>query len=231
MKGIKGDATNDLEEHAELDKLLKLNNYVYTYYSTNDDDDTYSIEFIVLSKFLVPLLKKLRRKGLWFLAKDYSVGGGDVVENYDLTRIDNTKPVSMVIDASQMARFNLKDDTNPSGWEVVSTVGDKITVKREQKIHFLESDNTADIRAAYERGNYFLNMSFIRELAGEIDIDLLSKNVAVVMIEDPVVNRKTLYRVLYEICKQTVKFQQGGASRKSRKSRKSPNSRQSRKNT
>ena len=234
---IKGEASNDLEQHAEFNKLLKLNDYVYTYYSTNEDDDTYSIEFIVLSRYLVPLLNKLRQKGLWFLAKDYGSLGGDIVENYDKKKNDETKPVSMVINASQLNRFILKDDKNPSGWEVISKHGNQITIEREQNRYFLESDNIAGIKKEYESGNYFLNMSFIRELDGDINIDLLSQNVAVVVIEDPNANQKTLYDVLFGICKQTVKFPQvsvksrksrTSASSKSRKS-KSPNARQTRK--
>ena len=206
---IKGDAPNDLEQHAEFNKLLKLNDYVYTYYSTNEGDDTYSIEFIVLSSFLEPLLEKLRVRGLWFLSKDYAPGG-KYSEHYDASKNDETKAISSVITASSLGRYNLKSDESPDGWEVVDTSsdGEKTTLRREQKIHFLESDNIADIRTTYERGNYFLNMSFVRELAGQIDIDLLSKNVAVVMIEDPVVNRETLYDVLFEICGEVVQLSQ-----------------------
>jgi len=53
---IKGTIENDLEEHAEFDKLLRLNDYVYTYYSTNKNDGTYSIEFVVLADYMDTIL-------------------------------------------------------------------------------------------------------------------------------------------------------------------------------
>lgn len=193
---IKGEFNNDLEEHAETDKLLKLNDYVYTYYSTNKGDDTYSIEFVVLADHMNIILEELDKKGMWYCAKNYKTE--KYVEKYDKELNDFTKKKTINIREKDLRFYNEKTENNPYGWEIDEIHGDIITISKEHKIYFLESDTINDFNEMYNDSNYFLNMTYIKQLT-HIDINLLSKNIAVIVVEDPVIERITLYDELLKI--------------------------------
>ena len=75
-KRLNREIENDVEDHlfdnkVLLEQMINLNNYVYTYYSTNSQDNTQSIEFIVLSDAVDPILEKLKYFNYWYIAKKY----------------------------------------------------------------------------------------------------------------------------------------------------------------
>lgn len=224
IQQIKGTAPNDLEEHAERDKLLPLNDYVYTHYSTNALDDTYSIEFVVLADYMNIILDELKKKGMWYCAKNYKTG--EYIKEYD-NKINNiTRKIYINIHKEDLGRYKPKTEQNPGGWEIIEMYDKENVVKisRDQKIHFLESDTIKEFDDMYNDGNYFLNMCVIDKMKGIIDIDLLSKNVAIIVVEDPEINRNTLYDELLRIFQEKIHFKRiaqhtkkGGKRKRSRK--------------
>ena len=218
---IKGTDDNDLEEHAELDKLLPLNYFVYTYYSTNVLDDTYSIEFVVLADYMNIILEEFKKKKFWYCAKNYKTN--EFVKHFDEKLNDKVKKMTMNIGKEDLYRFLPKSEKNPYGWEIYKENGDILTMRKDHKIHFLESEYINDIDSMYnDSSNYFLQMSFISDLRNSIDIDLLSENIAVITVEDPEINRNTLYEELYKIFKENINFgnvdkYRKGTSNRSRK--------------
>jgi hypothetical protein len=154
-KQIKGTTENDLEEHAETDKLLRLNDYVYTYYSTNQNDRTYSIEFVVLADYMDTILEELNEKGMWYCAKNYKTN--EYKKKYDAELYNVTEKIYMNIDKNDLISYRLKPLECPNGWEVVKN-NDKekmITISKDHKIHFLESDMIKYFDTMYNNGNYF----------------------------------------------------------------------------
>jgi len=201
---IKREFDNDLDEHSETDKLLKLNDYVYTYYSTNKGDDTYSIEFVVLADHMNIILEELDKKGMWYCAKNYKTE--KYVEKYDKELNDFTKKKTINIRENDLRFYNAKTENNPYGWEIDEIHGDIITISKEHKIHFLESDMINDFNKMYNDSNYFLNMTYIQQLT-HIDINLLSKNIAVIVVEDPVIESRTLYDELLKIFEEKINLE------------------------
>jgi len=197
---INGTIANDLEEHAEFDKLLSLNRYVYTYYSTNQNDRTYSIEFVVLADSMDAIVKELDKKGFWYCAKNYKTN--KYIEKYDPELNNITEKFYMNIDEKDLDRYRLKSLEYPNGWEKVITNNDKgnvITISRDHKIHFLESTIIKKFDSMYNDDNYFLNMFFLPNIKDIVNIDLLSNNVAIIVVEDPEIDRNTLYDELLTI--------------------------------
>jgi hypothetical protein len=206
IKRIKGTEENDLEEHAELDKLLPLNEYVYTHYSTNREDDTYSIEFVILADYMDIILEELDKKGMWYCAKNYKTNEYKMKYDADLNDVTQKKYIN--IRKNDLGRFRPKTEQNPYGWEIVN-INEKeniVTIVRDNKIHFLESDTIEEFKKMYNDSNYFLEMSFIPEMREIIDIDLLSKNIAIITVEDPEINRNTLYDELLKIFQEKLYF-------------------------
>ncbi len=110
---------------------------------------------------------------------------------------------------------------NPNGWQIVGENENTYTIESNRSIYFLSDDW---IESLIEIDPEL----FISESG--IDDPELVNNISYVLIEDPVINRETLYEKLLEILKEVMK-QSGGRRRlrKSRKSRKSKKSRKSRK--
>lgn len=204
---INGTFENDLEEHAEFDKLLRLNDYVYTYYSTNENDGTYSIEFVVLADYMDTILKELDDKGMWYCAKNYKTN--EYIKKYNAELHNITEKIYRNIRKEDLNRYYLKTEQNPSGWEVITNndKGNVITISRDNKIYFLESTTIKEFDSMYNDDNYFLKMSIIPEITDIIDIDLLSNNVAIIVVEDPEINRKTLYDEMLTIFQEKINFE------------------------
>jgi hypothetical protein len=223
-KRIEGTTENDLEEHAETDKLLRLNEYVYTYYSTNEIDRTYSIEFVVLADYMDIILKELNEKGMWYCAKNYKTN--EYIKKYDDELYNITEKIYRNITKEDLNLYDLKSVQYPNGWEVVTT-NDKenmITISKDHKIHFLESTTIKEFNSMYNNSNYFLKMSFLPNTKDIVNIDLLSGNIAIIVVEDPEINRNTLYDELLAIFQEKIDFsrksvdtKKGGRRKRSRK--------------
>jgi hypothetical protein len=204
---INGTIENDLEEHAEFDKLLRLNDYVYTYYSTNQNDGTYSIEFVVLADYMDIILKELDDKEMWYCAKNYKTN--EYIEKYNAELHNITEKIYRNIRKEDLNRYYLKTEQNPSGWEVITNNDDEnvITITKDNKIYFLESTTIKEFDSMYNDDNYFLEMNIIPDIKDIIDIDLLSKNVAIIVVEDPEINRTTLYDEMLTIFQEKIDFE------------------------
>jgi len=224
-KQIKGTTENDLEEHAETDKLLRLNDYVYTYYSTNQNDRTYSIEIVVLADYMDTILEELNKKGMWYCAKNYKTN--EYKKKYDAELYNVTEKIYRNIDKEDLNMYYLKSEQYPNGWEEVVKNNDKenmITISKDHKIHFLESDMIKYFDTMYNNGNYFLEMIFLPNIKDIVNIDLLSGNIAIIVVEDPEIERKTLYDELLTIFQEKIDFERksldtkkGGRWKRSRK--------------
>ena len=193
---LKNESDNDLEEHTyeNINQLLLLNKYVYTYYSTNDGDKTYSIEFAILPQYLDKLTSKLREKRYWYQTKNYKTD--EYVSFYDKYLAKNSFYLSeKIIDKSI---YKLFEDSweFPVNWKEL----DKFTIKKILPVHLFESIEQFMFNT---RMNVFQQI-YVDETFTNINTKLLSENIAIVMIEDPIIDRKTLYRELYNILEEIV---------------------------
>jgi len=221
----------DLDERNEIKELKDLNKYVYTCYSSiGTGDDTESIEFVVLSIYFDAIIEKLRENGLWFVAINYG-SEGQISKNYDQNVNNETSKISMIVNDSELNRYEMKSNEYPNGWEIVKNdENGKITIERDNFTHFLFTDNIKEIEDKYTGQNYFMKRPLISKLAPKIDIGLLANNVAIIMVEDPVVGRKTLNNVLLKIFKEVIpdssqKSMSAGSRKSSSKSKGSRKSR------
>ena len=189
---------NLLSNKSELDTIRKINNFVYTTYSTNNNDKTYSIDLFILNNYSKILIDKLRSKNLWFMTKEYGNDNIIIEINKDLN--NNTYKDYRNINE------NDKDLYDTKYWKEIKKDNNIITLERDADIYFL-SDNTIE---SFKKSS-FNDDYFIKELAfnyhnidNNIDYNLLTKNVSYFIIEDPTIGRKTLYHelllILEEIC-------------------------------
>jgi hypothetical protein len=114
----------------------------------------------------------------------------------------------MNIDKEDLNMYDLKSEQYPNGWEVITT-NDKenmITISKDHKIHFLESTTIKEFDSMYNNGNYFFEMSSLPNIKKYTNIDLLSNNVAIIVVEDPEIDRKTLYDELLTIFQEKIDF-------------------------
>jgi len=197
----------DLDEREEIKQLKDLNKYVYPCYSSiGSGDDTESIEFVVLSSYFDAIVEKLKEEGLWFLAINYG-SEGQISKNYDENINDQTIKISNIVNDSDLKQYDMKSNEHPNGWEIVKNdENGEITIEKDNFTYFLHTSNIDEIENEYTRQNYFMKRPLISKLAGKIDIDLLSNNVALIMVEDPVVGRKTLNTVLLKIFKEVMPY-------------------------
>jgi hypothetical protein len=192
---LKNESDNDLEKHtyAKINELLLLNKYVYTYYSTNEGDKTYSIEFAILPQYLDRLMNKLREKGYWYQTKNYKTG--EYILCYDQYLAKNTFFLSeKIIDKSTYILFQESWEF-PSDWMSL----DKFKIKKVLPVYLFESVQ----QFMFNTGMNVFRQIYVDETFTNINTKLLSENIAIVMIEDPVIDRKTLYCELYDIL-QTI---------------------------
>jgi len=198
---------SSVEEHLSndtetLEQMKNLNKYVYTVYSTNQGDKTYSIEFFILASTLEPLLKKIKEKGYWYIAKNYSTN--ELFENVT-SKNNDTEEQRIQIPLSELSRYNI--DRDEWSWHVESQDSKHAILRRQAPIYFLSPSQVEFFKEDYTNpeGN---NETILYE--GHTFKDLLPE-LAVVTIEDPIIGRKTLYTELYDIVKNIVKT--GGAKK------------------
>ena len=188
---------SSVEEHLSNDteslkQMKDLNKYVYTVYSTNEGDKTYSIEFFILASAVDEVLKKLKEKDYWYIAKNYSTN--EIFENIGSNNKD-TEEQRIQIPLSEVSRYNI--DRDVWSWHIESQDSKQNTtiLRRQAPIYFLSPSQVDFLREEYTEGNY---ETITYE--GHTFEDLLPQ-LAVVTVEDPIIGRKTLYTEVYDIIK------------------------------
>jgi len=187
-KGINNiDAGYDasLEEHLlsnsdDYECIKNINKYGYTTYSTNFNDKTYSIDLFILNDYVDLLIDKLRNKGLWFIKKD---NNGNIIINVD-NSINNDKYKMYLTDNNNLLNKNF--------WTLIDSTNN--LYENNLYIYFLNDENINELLYdLYER------LSFDYVKGNTINYDLLVNNISYFIIEDPIIDRKTLYFELLSI--------------------------------
>ena len=189
---------NLLLNKSELETIRKINSYVYTTYSTNIIDKTYSIDLFILNNYTKILIDKLRFKNFWFMTKEY--GNDNII--IEINKELNNSTYKHSIDIKE----DNKDLYDSKYWNIIKKDNNIITLERDADIYFL-SDNTIN---SFKKSS-FNDDYFIKELEfnyynidNKIDYNLLSKNISYFIIEDPIIGREKLYDelliILEEIC-------------------------------
>jgi hypothetical protein len=189
---------NLLSNKSELETIRKINSYVYTTYSTNNIDKTYSIDLFILNNYSKILIDKLRFKNFWFMTKEY--GNNNII--IEINKELNNSTYKHYIDINE----DKEDLYDSKYWNIIKKDNNIITLERDADIYFL-SDNTIN---SFKKSS-FNDDYFIKELEfnyynidNKIDYNLLSKNISYFIIEDPIIGREKLYDelliILEEIC-------------------------------
>ena len=187
--------THTLESNI-LSQLKKLNNYVFTYYSTNEDDVTYSLEFAIFADFLKPLTDILKAKGLWYMSKNYKTNEYDewFSENHD-----DTESEVKTISRNDKDKFYINDE--PMSWKIHSENTNTVQIKREKYIYFLNSEWIED--SNYKQVDNLFTDLYSNHYHKSM-FESLANNVGIITIEDPVIGRETLYREVYTILRDIM---------------------------
>jgi len=196
---------SSLESHTHIfsEQLLHLNNYIFTNYSTNINSKTFSIEFAVLPDALDTILHSLKEKGLWYIAKNYKNN-----QYYEyVEESHNDKEIkTQTIHKTQWNRYK-------NNWIQKNTDLNNDTIqiesKKEMDIHLLSSESIQEFE--YDSSeNLFLTWEPLNDIVEtqpekyNINMNILSQNIAIVMVEDHEFYRETLYTQLYTIVKEAV---------------------------
>ena len=198
---LNGTIDNDVELHLlndknRLNEMLELNNYVYTYYSTNQTDLTQSIEFIMLTDMVDEFIKKIKQKGYWFIYKKY----GDLTATINIDEHhDQSIPEVRTISGDELPRFRIKSDNNPNGWRVTKKTDKYINIERLAKIHFLDNEMVNYLWNKY-------NDNLFDEYFDDDSFENLYPDLTVITIENPLLNKKNLYSTLLDILQETNCF-------------------------
>lgn len=198
---LNGTIDNDVELHIlnnknRFDEMLELNNYVYTYYSTNKTALTQSIEFIMLTDMVDEFIKKIKQKGYWFIYKKY----GDLIATINIDEHhDQSIPEVRTISGDELPRFRIKSDNNPNGWRVTKKTDKYINIERLAKIHFLDNEMVNYLWNKY-------NDNLFDEYFDDDSFENLYPDLTVITIENPLLNKKNLYSTLLDILQETNCF-------------------------
>jgi hypothetical protein len=211
-KQIKGEIDNDLEEHIltsekDREELYQLNKYVYTYYSTNENDKTYTIDFLILGDYFDELVENLREKNLWYVAINFQIPDSKLLIHIDNSKNDERYLVqTTVLDENEFNRIIFRPLRGPESQDEslwIDVYPDKATfpklIERNAYIHYLNSEYIQDefisegefksIQTVYEMLN---EQPYINENISSALVPRLAR----VFVEDPRVDSKTLYRTL-----------------------------------
>jgi hypothetical protein len=198
---LNGIIDNDVELHllndpVKFNEMLELNNYVYTYYSTNQYDITQSIEFIILTDFVDEFIKKIKRKCYWYIYKKFTDENAvlKIGEEHE-----NTIPEIRTICDEDLHRFRIKSGTNPNGWKITKRTNKYINIERLAKIHFLENDMVNYLWKKY-------NDNLFDEYFDDESFRSLYPHLTVITIENPSIDKKNLYSSLIDILRETLGF-------------------------
>lgn len=191
---LNGTIENDVELHLLNDEkmfeeMLELNKYVYTYYSTNKNDLTQSIEFIILTDVLDEFIEKLKEKGYWYIYKKYT--DKEAVVRLD-TEHNKTIQDARTISGDELPRFRIKSSSDPYGWKITKRTNTYVNIQRITPIHFLCNDMVSCLLETYNKNSlddYFDDCSFTE----------LYHHLTVITIENPLIYKKDLYSSIIDI--------------------------------
>jgi len=190
---------NHTTEEATLHQLAQLNHYVFTYYSTNKDDVTFSLEFAIFADFLKPLTDILKAKGLWYMSKNYKTNEYDEWLG-DSDEHDAVEPEVRVIPRNHQHKYTMNND--PMSWKIEAAASNNsLRIKRFKYVYFL---NSAWIRDC----NYKQDVNLFTDLYSNKHhtsiFESLANKVAIITIEDPTIGRDTLYLEVYNILRSIM---------------------------
>lgn len=173
-----------LEEHLlsnsyDYECIKNINKYGYTTYSTNFNDKTYSIDLFILNDYVELLIDKLKSKGLWYIKKD---NNGNIIINVDKS-INNNK---------YKMYLNDNDLLDKNYWTLVDNSNN--LYENNLYIYFLNDGNINELL-----DDLYELLSFDYVKGNTINYDLLINNISYFIIEDPIIDRKTLYSDLLSI--------------------------------
>jgi hypothetical protein len=198
-KKLNREIENDVEDHlfnnkVLLEQIINLNNYVYTYYSTNSQNNTQSIEFIVLSDALDPILERLNYLNFWYIAKKYE---GETIINVGTN--NNKKYIEEIeIKQNQIHRFH-------NSWKIIDSYDDTFVIQRTAKFFYLESEHLNYLKEEYDNNNFINYFDEIDNVNRPKFNDDFYKKLAVITIENPNIDSKKsnqynyMYATLYNI--------------------------------
>jgi len=204
-KRLNREIENDVEDHlfnnkVLLEQMINLNNYVYTYYSTNSHDNTQSIEFIVLSDAVDPILEKIKYFNYWYIAKKYE---DETIFNVGTN--NNQKHIEEIeIKQNQIHRFH-------NSWKIIDSYDDTFVIQRNTKIFYLESEHLNYLKEEYDNNNFINYFDEIDDINRPKFNNEFYKNLAVITIENPNIDSKKskqfiyMYAVLYNIIEPIMK--------------------------
>jgi hypothetical protein len=192
-----------LEDHllsnkSELNTIRKINNFVYTTYSTNDGDKTYSIDLFILNNYSKILIDKLRSKNFWFMTKEY--GNDNIIIEINKELNNSTYKEYRNINKDKRDFYPIKY------YKEIKRDNNIITLERDADIYFLSDNSIESFKKSSFNDDYFIKeLEFnYHNIDNKIDYILLSKNISYFIIEDQIIGRKTLYDelllILEEIC-------------------------------
>jgi hypothetical protein len=192
-----------LEDHllsnkSELETIRKINNFVYTTYSTNDGDKTYSIDLFILNNYSKILIDKLRSKNFWFMTKEY--GNDNIIIEINKELNNSTYKEYRNINKDKRDFYPIKY------YKEIKRDNNIITLERDADIYFLSDNSIESFKKSSFNDDYFIKeLEFnYHNIDNKIDYILLSKNISYFIIEDQIIGRKTLYDelliILEEIC-------------------------------
>ena len=202
--------TTGIEDHlstnpTNMNMMKEINKYVYTTYSTNEDDNTYSIGFLILSQYLEPLMQKLREHNLWYVAKDYAND-----QTYINVGPENGRKEEQIVTIE-------KKDINHylSNWKIMDEGKNDYTLKQMRDFYFLSKNNVDDVDNLLDKD---ISISEISEAGNDTEelIDYLS----FILIEDPHPDHKILYNTVLEIVEDIFGQKGGSGKGENKKTRK-----------
>lgn len=211
QRKLKGSVLNDVEDHVRkererLDDLYQINQYVYTYYSTNDGDDTMSLEFVCLRKHASQILLKCKQRGFWYVAKRFDDSPVNV--QVDKNTYADTKTVTQQV--TNISKLHMKTSQNPEGWEIDHKEGSTYHLVRQVSIHLLDPSYVQNLLTEYATSE--IVEDWWKEQIEEASDDLtetefmnLIPHLAIITVEDPRVGQTTLYKDVLEILRDKAR--------------------------
>lgn len=219
QRKLKGSVVNDVESHAKIDELYNINKFAYTYYSTNEEDQTMSLEFVLLAENLDAVLLKCKQRGLWYVAKRFD-NDSPVEVNVDPELSAKTETTTQQV--TKLSNMIIKSKSkNPDGWEIDRKEGPVYHLVRQTSIHFLAPSYVDNLLIEYENSDVVINWwdEQIQEASDDLTetefIDLIP-HLAIITLEDPRVGKLSLYKEVFKVLKEVSKSRQ---SRKTKKSK------------
>jgi hypothetical protein len=174
------------ENNDTLTELYQLNHYAYTYYSTNEHDKTYSVEFAIPDLIINPLKQKVKEEGFWFfvsrpdkeiLPEDYYIDESECKETETITQEVNPDELEEILE-DRLRWYKINENT----------------IGHDRFIHFLESTDQ-EFLSDMRDNNVFIELR-------QMTTPRLCSRLYSVIVEDPIIGRKSLYKELTKILRK-----------------------------